>query len=112
MLRGLLVLSLFFLFCSGQDWPCQFQFDGNYYDLAPANSNPDSPDGYLSLLFFIISISFQDSQVMFRLWHTTDPTNNDYYFKLCEETTSLPDAEEKVWPPFPSYLLNLFSQKQ
>ena len=33
---------------------------------------------------------------MFRLWHTVD-TNNDYYFKLCEETTSIPQGTSMVW---------------
>ena len=64
--------------------------------------------GISHILFF--SISFQDSQVMFRLWSTYD-TNNDYYFKLCEETTLVPQGRYKVWAPSLHIFLYLFSQK-
>ena len=51
MKLGLLIFSLFFLSCLGNDWRCRFDFDGDIYDLTPGNSNPDSPNGYLSILF-------------------------------------------------------------
>ena len=108
MLRGLLVLSLFFLFCLG--WPCQFHFGDNYYDLTPGNSNPNSTDGYLSLLFFFFFDFFSRLTSMFRFWTTSD-INNDYYFKLCEETTSVPQGLSQVWAPSLHISLYLFSQK-